>query len=284
MSSSIIGKLLSAQIQAFVNDFSDNAQNVFFDDSTNQLIHSGEFGMHRESCIRTFLGTFLPDIYGVSQGFVIGQNGAISHQCDVIIYHKEYTPYFHTPEGQRFFPIESVIAVGEVKSKVDGAVLNDALKKLSNIKIMREQISNAAIATCRPNTGKQFNPQEDIRDQIVTFLLCDEVKCTHNLLAAKVNKSWNDSLPRHRVNLVVSIKSGTYLYKDTDSRPWMYPVEPNGTVLPVQLRTAISPNSHIALFVRYLTMAIEDTTVLYPELTLHLSDQLNCTAVELKQS
>lgn len=281
MSSNIISKLLAAQIQAFVNDFSENAYDVFFSEASGRLIHPGEFGMHREACIRTFLGTFLTNIYGVSQGFVIGQDGEVSHQCDVIIYHKDYTPYFHTPEGQRFFPIESVIAVGEVKSKVDGSVLNDAFEKLTNIKKMRERISGAVIATCRPRSEEKFNPKEYTRDQLVTFLLCDEVKCSNDLLVTKVNKSWGESGPRHRVNMILSIKSGTYLYKDTDSRPWMYPIDVDGSILPVQLRTAISPNSHIALFVRYLMMAIEDTTVLYPELTLHLRNQLNCESLDL---
>ncbi|MDA0130693.1 hypothetical protein OH458_21755 [Vibrio sp. MarTm2] len=280
MSSNIIGKLLMAQIQAFVNDFSYNAQDLFLDEATGRLIHPGEFGMHRESCIRNFLGAFLPDIYGVSQGFIIGQDGIVSHQCDVIIYHKQYSPYFHTPEGQRFFPIECVIAVGEVKSKVNGAILDDALQKLSCVKIMREKISSAVIASCRPNRPRDFNPHNDIRDQIVTFLICDEVECSGGLLAERVKKTWDSSKPRHRVNLITSIKSGTYLYKLSDARPYMYPTDPDGNTLPVQLRTPKSPNSHIALFVRYLTMAIEDTTVLYPELTLHLKGQLSCEVVD----
>lgn len=76
---------------------------VFYDEDNQKLIHPGEFGMLREACIREFLSQFLPDIYAVSQGYIIGQNGDISHQCDVIIYHKDYMPNFHTSECQRFF-------------------------------------------------------------------------------------------------------------------------------------------------------------------------------------
>lgn len=281
MSSNIIGKLLEAQIQTFVNDFSNNAQNVFFDESIGRLIHPGEFGMHRESCIRSFLNTFLPDIYGVSQGFVIGQDGSVSHQCDVIIYHKEFTPYFHTPEGQRFFPIESVIAVGEVKSKVDGSVLDDALKKLCNIKRMRDSITSASVATSRPSGQRSFDPRSNYRDQVVTFLLCEEVECMNSTLAGRILKVWDGSEARHRVNMIVSIKSGTFLYKDINSKAFMYPVASDGSELSVQIMTPISVNSHIALFVRYLIIAIEDTKVLYPELTLHLNEQLDCNATDL---
>ena len=284
MSSNIIGKLLEAQIQTFVNDFSNNAQNVFFDESIGRLIHPGEFGMHRESCIRSFLNTFLPDIYGVSQGFVIGQDGSVSHQCDVIIYHAEFTPYFHTPEGQRFFPIESVIAVGEVKSKVDGSVLDDALEKLCNIKRMRDSITDASVATSRPSGQTNFDPQSNYRDQVVTFLLCEEVECMNSTLVGRILKEWNGSEARHRVNMVASIKSGTYLYKDSNSRPWMYPIEPDGSELSVRLMTPISANSHIALFIRYLILAIEDTKVLYPELTLHLNELLGCNVTDLASS
>ncbi|CAH8190779.1 hypothetical protein VAEU17_2090001 [Vibrio aestuarianus] len=84
--------------------------------------------------------------------------------------------------------------------------------------------------------------------------------------------------------MVASIKSGTYLYKDSNSRPWMYPIEPDGSELSVRLMTPISANSHIAAFIRYLILAIEDTTVLYPELTLHLRELLGCNVTDLASS
>jgi hypothetical protein len=278
----IIATLLEAQLETFSKEFLDTSRTVFYDDKKKRLIHSGEFGMLREACVRGLLKNFLPGIYGVAQGYVIGQNDEISHQCDLIIYHKSYTPYFHTPEEQRFFPIESVIAVGEIKSKADGTVLDDALEKLAHIKLMREAITDAAIAQCRPSTNRNYAPKDQIRDQIITFIVCEEFTCSNEILSERIKKSWANSLPRHRVNLISAIRSGTCTYKDGNNRPWMYPIEPDGTELPIRLVVPTpGKHGHIALFLRYLIMLIEDNTVLYPELTKHLNSLLVCQNIDI---
>lgn len=246
----IIATLLEAQIESFSKEFTDTSRNVFYDNNKKRLIHAGEFGMLREACVRQLLINFLPGIYGVSHGYVIGQNGEVSHQCDLIIYHKSFTPYLHTPEGQRFFPAESVIAVGEIKSKVDGSVLDDALGKLARIKLMREAIIDAAIARVRPQSNRKYDPANNIRDQIVTFIICEEFSCSNSVLSERIKKSWSGSLPRHRANLVTAIQSGTCTYKDSNHKSWMYPVEPlSSEELPVRLITS-RPDSigHLALF------------------------------------
>ncbi len=96
-----------------------------------------------------------------------------------------------------------------------------------------------------------------------------------------LKKSWDGSEPRHRVNLLTSVNGGTCVYKDTAGRPWMYPIEPDGTELPIQLRTPNNNNGHMALFIRYLAMLIEDTTIVYPELTVHLDSIMSCNVTEL---
>lgn len=278
----IIATLLEAQIESFAREFTNTAKTVFYDDKQKRLIHAGEFGMLREACVRGLLKNFLPGIYGVAQGYVIGQNDEVSHQCDLIIYHKNFTPYFHTPEEQRFFPVESVIAVGEIKSKIDGAVLDDALSKLAKVKMMRESVTDAVIARCRPHENRIYSPKINLRDQIITFLIGEEFVCSNNIVSERIKKPWGASLPRHRVNLVATIKSGTCTYKDENSRPWMYPVEPSGVELPVRLITS-EPGmyGHLALFLRYLIMLVEDCTVLYPELTRHLDSLLVCSSTDL---
>ncbi|NMZ27575.1 hypothetical protein HBO40_08080 [Pseudomonas protegens] len=278
----IIATLLEAQIQSFAREFTDTAKTVFYDDKQKRLIHAGEFGMLREACVRGLLKNFLPSIYGVAQGYVIGQNDEVSHQCDLIIYHKNFTPYFHTPEEQRFFPVESVIAVGEIKSKIDGAVLDDALSKLAKVKMMRESVIDAAIARCRTNENRGYSPKVNLRDQLVTFLIGEEFVCGNNVISERMKKSWGASLPRHRVNLVATVKSGACIYKDGNKRPWMYPLEPSGEELPVMLVTS-DPGKygHLALFLRYLITLIEDCTVLYPELTKHLESLLIGYSVDL---
>lgn len=278
----ILAILLESQLENFAKEFTSTSKTVFYDEENKKLIHSGEFGMLREACVRELLSNFLPNIYGVAQGYIIGQNDEISHQCDLIIYHKNYTPYLHTPEEQRFFPIESVIAVGEVKSKMSASILDDALEKLTKIKIMKESISSAAIAKCRENVQRKFNPEKNLRDQLVTFLIGEKIDCTNELVATKMKKSWNLSLPRHRINMLISINGGTYVYKDKNNRPWMYSTSPQGEELTIRLDMPQEGKyGHLALFIRYLLMLVEDNTVLYPEFTNHLSVLLKNTSIDL---
>lgn len=271
----IIATLLEAKLKSFSTEFTDTSRTVFYDDERKRLIHSGEFGMLREACARELLKNFLPSIYGVSHGYIVSQNGEVSHQCDMIIYHKNFTPRLHTPEGQKFFPMESVIAIGEIKSKVDRRVLDDAIEKLTRIKIMREQIEvDTAIARRRPAVNRKYSPVNDIRDQVATFIMCEEFTCSKTLLSERIKKAWAGSSPRHRVNLITAIRGGTCTYS-LDNKSWMYPVEPEGSELPVRFDIP-EPGGigHLALFIRYLLMIIEDNTVLYPELTRHLGKLL----------
>src|SRR5918998_5104088 len=129
----VLDTLIESQLEAFANGYTNTAHDLFYDEDSNKLIHPGEFGGLRESLLRDLLKNFLPEEYGVSQGFVISPDGEISNQCDVIVYSRRYTPLIRTPEHQRFFPVESVVAVGEVKSIVDSNTLRDALIKLVRI-------------------------------------------------------------------------------------------------------------------------------------------------------
>src|SRR6266567_5578074 len=111
--------LIDAHARAFAAEFADTARHVFVDEAQGRLIHPGEYGGYREALVRDLLSQFLPEAYGVSQGFVISPEGEVSPQCDVVIYSRLYAPVIRTPEQQRFFPVESVVAVGEVKSDLD---------------------------------------------------------------------------------------------------------------------------------------------------------------------
>jgi hypothetical protein len=100
---SVLDTLIESQLEAFANGYTNTAHDLFYDEDRNKLIHPGEFGGLRESLLRDLLKNFLPEEYGVSQGFVISPDGEISNQCDVVVYSRRYTPLIRTPEHQRFF-------------------------------------------------------------------------------------------------------------------------------------------------------------------------------------
>lgn len=74
-------------------------------------------GNEVEESIRNYLSRMLPPRYFVSQGHLIDRNGKTSPQLDVIISDNFNIPsLMTTKDGTRYIPIDSVYAVGEIKS------------------------------------------------------------------------------------------------------------------------------------------------------------------------
>src|SRR5690606_11696638 len=90
--------------------------------------HPGLIGSARETPARVQLERVLPGNFGVGSGIVIDSFGGRSKQQDIVIYEKHLCPVFSindTPDAT-YYPIEGVMAVGEVKSSLDKDKLEDA--------------------------------------------------------------------------------------------------------------------------------------------------------------
>jgi hypothetical protein len=109
-------------------------KNIFSNDN-GKLIHPGEFGIYREAICKRFLEFIIPKKLSIDNGFLINTNNEVSTQCDIVIYDSKHTPLVQSNELQRFFPIETVCAIGEVKSTLSKAQLKETLLKLSKVKI-----------------------------------------------------------------------------------------------------------------------------------------------------
>jgi hypothetical protein len=275
----ILDSLIEAQLAMFVQSYITTSREVFYDEKSNQLIHSGEYGRLRESLVRDLLRNFLPDIYGISQGFIVTPNGEVSSECDIIVYARQFTPTLRTPEQQRFFPIESVIAVGEVKSIADTSKLREALRKLVHIKEMRAQLKKPAIAwTYFTHSHDKYTPLDFLQDQIGTFLVAESVTCPRAVLAQLLRETAEEKHPSFQVNLIVDIKNYLAVYEDTNNKPWMYAVDVDEQrhIIPKALPSMlVTPKNdrpqHLKLFLHYLELIITRTTILHPELTQYFS-------------
>lgn len=75
-----------------------------------------ESGIEVEALIRNKLSLFLPERYMVKQGQIIDEIGNVSNQFDIIIFDRLNTPkFFESSNGTVYYPIESVLAIGEIK-------------------------------------------------------------------------------------------------------------------------------------------------------------------------
>lgn len=279
MANNVFNQLLIEQIEIFRNSFSSVSRATFYDDERQRLIHAGEFGTYREAICRDFLRFIIPANLGISQGFLMNTEGQVSTQCDIIVYDSHFTPLIQSESRQRFFPVETVCAVGEVKSVISKMELKEALRKLATTAEMRELIKSPSII--RKNFAGTFNPVSDIYDRLFTFVICE--RFNFDVDGLSMNDVYGEDFPyRSRHNLILSINDGLILYRDeeiTVLHPWpVVPINNVDTEQPDYFNTPTEadPHAHFKGFAIYAFMLTKSATILYPELTDYIGTTGGC--------
>ena len=98
-----------------------------------------EKGMKREDIVKDFLEETLPHPYKVSSGEIFDKQGEVSKQCDVIIYNAGMPAL----KKLRYFPIDSVFGMCEVKTTLDKERLREAVENVSSAKRMKLAVPGA---------------------------------------------------------------------------------------------------------------------------------------------
>jgi len=98
--------------------------------------HAGDSGTEAEEILKTFLADRLPKRFGIGSGIVIGSEGAISRQTDLIIYDALNSPIYRAGKKTQIIPRDNVAVVVEVKSKLSKDQLIDAADKVASVKCM----------------------------------------------------------------------------------------------------------------------------------------------------
>jgi hypothetical protein len=195
---------------------------------------------------------------------VINTSNEVSTQCDIIIYDSQNTPLIQDDELQTFYPIESIVSVGEIKSRVSKTIFIDALKKLSNIKKMRENIKTPVILY--PITQRPYDPKNYLYDQIFTFLICEKLDFNFSNILQEFDTIYGEISPYHRHNLILSIEDGLLCYYD-GVKTMMYPIIKNKSCKNRLVVSGENKYTPFKLFASYTFLATSSTTVLYPEVT-----------------
>ena len=131
----------------------------------------------------------------------------------------------------RFFPIENVVAVGEIKSILSKNVLEEALRRLCKIKEVRNSLSNPYIKSgpqiienwdtvdlCKA----EYNPLTHHQDQIVTFIICEKIDFAFDEF--DFSEFYKEKEPSTKINMILSIEDGLFMYKHQDGVKHPYPV------------------------------------------------------------
>lgn len=302
-----IDVLLDEKINEFKTSFIKNSRSLFVDEEGG-LVHPGEFGAYRESVVKKFLINVLPERMGLESGFVVTSNGKISSQCDIVIYDKSVTPLIKNESGQRFFPIESVVAIGEIKSKLSISELKKALRKLAETKSLRDHLYEPSYIYCRKEEGSEsiYQPEKDERDQIITFLICEKFLFSPSGNLHDIMDCYSEERPHrpfcHRHNMVLSINDGLLTYLHPQGFVYPFPskiilkYDYGGTDQLKEIRLAaklmkhrfIAPpndsSEHIRHFTSMLHMALISISVLYPEMARYIASREDVQFIDFEQS
>jgi hypothetical protein len=104
-------------------------------ESFSDIEHNPTKGDCREDSIRNFIEKILPPWVGVGKGIIVDRAGEQSPQMDIVIYDKNMLPVlFREGITARFFPVDCVIYVIEVKSVLTAAEIIDSFGKFSKLK------------------------------------------------------------------------------------------------------------------------------------------------------
>ena len=264
----VIRNLTIQNFESFRNSFNET-KNIFWDEKTGKLKHSGEFGSYREELVKKWLRIVVPEKFGISSVFLINDQGSISTQCDIIIYDKTTTPKIENIDNQRFFPVETVSCIGEIKSDVNSlSDLNKYLIKLAEIKKLREGVSDPS-----PYYRKEsFSTKTNSFDNIYSFLICNKLK--FELDISKIN--YNEVEQRFKHNVVLSLQDGIINYISTNGSANLnipfngdkihsnYFLKNDNKELPC----------HILSFLTSLHIALSLTNLLRIDITHYLTDDI----------
>ncbi len=270
MGSRIFNELLDEKIESFVNSFLKVSRNTFLNLS-GKLIHPGEFGAYRESCCKEFLSYVVPQRLAIEEGFIINSLDEVSTECDIIIYDKANTPLIESREKQKFYPVESVAAIGEIKSTLNKEQLSKALVKLSQVKTFRlNQKIGKAIS--KRHDG-EYNPRDNPKDNVFTFLICEKLDFNIEDVSVFVNNIYPENTHGNmRHNLLLSLNDGLFAYYlEEGEYPKVYPMPiVDSKVLMTTFIPSTQNYSHIKAFSSFMFSGVSDITLSQPDITNYL--------------
>ncbi len=101
-----------------------------------RLPHEGLKGSENEQALADVLRSFLPSRYGVEvNALVIDREGAVSRQCDIVIYDDANFPKYL----RKVYPVETVFAVVEVKTELSKQQVDLALQNEGSLRTLKFQ-------------------------------------------------------------------------------------------------------------------------------------------------
>jgi hypothetical protein len=237
---------MAFSVSSFVDKLGARLISEFEDAS--QAGTPGLVGSAREHPARKQLEKVLPGFTGLGSGIVMDVYGSHSTQQDIVMYERDFCPVYSindTPEAT-FYPIEGVIAVGEVKSTVDKGTLIDALNKLKSAKALLRQATKTSTLGMPPAsdyrhygsrnaygavTEDEYDQSIKSSDQIFSFLLCNKFSNSAKSVIDNVVDYGKLHGKQFLPNIIISLNDGfTRCISKSDNSLKTSPMDADGIV------------------------------------------------------
>lgn len=263
MSNYIFDALLNEKIEFFKSSFTKTSE-IYFNEK-KKLISPLEYGIHKEYACKEFLKFLIPSKYHLGEGFIINSNEQYSTQCDIVIYDSTNTPLIESGNKQRFFPMETVFAIGEVKSALSKSQLKSAINKLAKAKSLRRDNLTPGIISRK--TKDKFDNYNHPFDQIFSFIICQ--KLTFKVSNLDFDEIYDkDILDQDRHNMILSVEDGLLLYKhkiNGEEKIWPFPFSQNKKLKNRYIDKGINGKNHFLNFAEHLFTVSQLTTTFHPQ-------------------
>lgn len=100
------------------------------------------------------LSDYLPERYRVTKGFVGDSKNNFSHQIDVLVFDRQYTPFILEFQGQRIVPAEAVYAAFEAKQAINAEQVRYAKEKVASVRALHRTSLSIPTANGRVKARK----------------------------------------------------------------------------------------------------------------------------------
>lgn len=268
MSSQVFSALAKQTVDTFVSRFSALSRELFYNPEKQDFRHPGEFGAFREQVCSDFLRLFIPSYLDVGSGFLINSDDDVSTQCDLVIFDRQFTPTITDSQKFRFFPVETVVCIGEVKSKLGKKDFLNALIKLARNKALC-RVGDKAVA--RRSAGIDVGPIGHHFDATASFLICEDLDFSLEDVTTHLSLHYDrNNIPiEERHNLVLSINDGVLCYSNhllEKNVAWMHPLTRGERMKNRLVCPGDSGRNHFGIFTTYIFTICANATVYLPDI------------------
>lgn len=247
-------------------------------------------GNEIEEKIREFFRNMLPKNLYVTHGHLIDQNGVVSPQLDIIISDTTNLPsLMTTQDGTEYIPIDSVYAIGEIKStyyKNSKYIesFSDVLSKIKDDMVHKEIINTAYMGTLNDDTLMRdlfLGKGNKILNKIYSFMLFVD---KGDFSFGDVKNFFKNTQRKYLPNSVVIMNSGLISYGKIESNGFSFERYPEDVVIDdhhwyymplISNDDASIEGNTIGSLYHTLILHISNSYLEHPNLNLYLKSMLN---------